>query len=241
MPNVKYRRILLKLSGEALAGPSSNGIEADALLHTARQIKALASSGVEVAIVVGGGNIFRGIQGGEKLGLTRVPADQMGMIGTQINGLALKEALRSLGCEAIVFSAISNPFTEHYSWEHAMSALCSKKVVIFVGGTGHPYFTTDTNAAQRANEIQAELLIKATMQVDGIYDKDPRQHPDAKKFDAITYKELVDQELGIIDLTAATLCMTGRIPIRVFKFFDCDLLEVVEKGSFGTLVIGDNE
>lgn len=236
----RYKRVLLKISGEALMGSREFGIEEDASLNVAKKIADLSRKGHEVAIVIGGGNLFRGIQQGPTLGIRRVPADQMGMLSTLINGIALHEALLKVGCEASILSAIDCPsIVEKYQWDKALSYLSNGRVVIFVGGTGHPFFTTDTTAALRASEIGASIFLKGTTRVDGIYTKDPRKFPDAKKYTNITYREVLDQKLGIIDLTAITLCMTNKIPIRVFNFFEGSLLQAVADAPFGSLVTGE--
>lgn len=219
-------------------GTQPFGIAHDAARQTAEKIFSLQKTGIEIGVVIGGGNIFRGIQQGAHSGLSRVSADQVGMLATLMNGIALKEALAACGCKARVLSAIECPLlVENYQWERAMDYLQQGDVVIFVGGTGHPYFTTDTTAALRACEIQAPLLLKATMRVDGVYDKDPRLHTNAQKFDSISYKSILERGLGILDLSAITLCMGAKIDIRVFNFHSGSLVEAVqEKCTFGTII-----
>lgn len=234
------KRILLKLSGEVLAG---NGEKKTAINQMACQkialaIKAMQKQGLEIGIVIGGGNIFRGIQAGE-LGLERTPADQMGMLATLINGIALQQSLTSIGCSARVMSALECPkVAETYTWRQAHEYLKNQEILIFVGGTGNPYFTTDTAAALRASEIHADILLKAT-KVDGIYNKDPLKHPDAKKYDQMTYSQVLAEKLAVMDATSIALCMHSKIPVYVFNM---KLLEeksvsnLLQDTSKGTLV-----
>lgn len=230
-------RILLKISGEALMGKQEFGASHEALSNIAKMIAPLQKKGHEIGIVIGGGNIFRGLSVAASLGLERTPADQMGMLATLMNGILLTQALKCEGVETILMSALECPLVaESYNWKKAIQFLEEKKLVLFVGGTGQPYFTTDTAAALRACEIKAELLLKATTRVDGIYDKDPLKNQDAKKFNEISYAEYVEKKLGVMDLTAITLCMTNKIPIRVFNLYQSPLLEVLEKSSFGSLI-----
>lgn len=232
-----YKRALLKISGEALLGKKEVGVDFDALHRVGGLIHDFYKSGHEIGIVIGGGNIFRGFQGSSHLKMERTSADQMGMLATIINGIALKEALIKLGIPVLLMSALEClAVAERYNWEKASQALASGTIVIFVGGTGHPYFTTDTAAALRASEIKADIFLKATTRVDGIYDQDPLLHPEAKKFDTLSYREIVEKKLGVIDLTAATLCMTNHIPIRVFNLFAGPLLNAVSDKPYGTLV-----
>jgi uridylate kinase len=233
-----YKRVLLKISGEALMGSLSYGVDPQAAKLVAQNIAELAQKGRhEVAVVVGGGNIFRGIQSGPKLGMERTPADQIGMLATLINGIALREALKEEGCDVVLLSAFECPLiAERYQWEKALKSLHKGKILIFAGGTGHPYFTTDSAAALRACEIKADILLKATTRVDGIYDRDPLLHKGAVKFDHLTYLEVVEKKLGVMDLTAVTLCMTGKIPIRVFNFYKESLLNASSGSQVGTLI-----
>jgi uridylate kinase len=211
-----FNRVLLKISGESLMGSQGFGISQEACLHIATAIKEMHTAGLQVAIVIGGGNIFRGIQLKE-LGMPRTPADQMGMLATLINGIALKEALTSIYCKTRVMSALECPrVAEAYNWNNAIEALTAGQIVIFVGGTGNPYFTTDTAAALRANEIEADILLKAT-KVDGIYNKDPLKHKDAVKYDTITYSQILAQKLEVMDSTSIALCMNNAVPILVFN------------------------
>jgi len=232
----KYRRILLKLSGEALGDTTGFGINAEAIHEMARQIRDVRDMGVEVVIVVGGGNIFRGLQGIEK-GIERVTADHMGMLGTVINALALQDALEKQEVPTRVQSAISmaqvaEPFIRRRAERH----LEKGRVVIFGGGTGNPYFSTDTTAALRAAEIGADVILKAT-KVDGIYDCDPKKNPGAKRFDKISYLEALQRQLKVMDSTAFSLCMDNKMPIIVFDMFGKgNLARVVRGEKVGTLV-----
>jgi uridylate kinase len=211
-----YKRILLKLSGESLMGSQKFGVDYSASLHIANSIKQLQDSGLEVAIVIGGGNIFRGVNLKE-LGMQRTPADHIGMLATLINGITLQQSLLSIGCHARVMSALECPrVAEPYNWYHAKETLEAKNVLIFVGGTGNPYFTTDTAAAMRASEIHADALLKAT-KVDGIYNKDPLKYSDATKYSEITYSQVLAEKLEVMDATSIALCRNNRIPILVFN------------------------
>jgi uridylate kinase len=232
----KYRRILIKLSGEALGGESGVGICPESIHDMARQIQQVRELGVEVVIVVGGGNIFRGLQGSER-GIERATGDYMGMLATVINALALQDALEKVGVETRVQSAITMAqVAESFIRRRAMRHLEKGRVVIFGGGTGNPYFSTDTTAALRANEIGAEVILKAT-KVDGIYDSDPKRNPNAKRFNRITYLEALQRQLKVMDSTAFSLCMDNKMPIIVFDFFTPNNLTRVVKGEpVGTLV-----
>lgn len=213
------------------------GISLEAVHLVSRKIHELKSQNIEIALVIGGGNFFRGIQQGPGLGIDRTPADQIGMLATLINGIALQEALIKEGCSCHVLSALDCPsVAEKYEWHKAMRYLAQGSVVLFVGGTGHPYFTTDTAAALRACEIHADILLKATTRVDGVYDKDPRTHKDAKKYERISYKEVIEKQLGILDLSAVTMCMSQKIPIRVFNFYQGSFPDAISDKVFGTLV-----
>jgi uridylate kinase len=236
-----YQRILLKLSGELLMQGQPFGIHTQACQNLATNIKNLHASGLEIGIVIGGGNIFRGTHL-EAIGIPRAPADQMGMLATLINGIALQEALEAIGCKAKVFTALECPkIADTYTWRAAMEALQSKTVVIFVGGTGNPYFTTDSAAALRASEIQADALLKAT-KVDGIYSKDPLKYPDAVKYSSLSYSEMLNEKLEVMDATAVALCRSNRIPILVFdmqKLQSKNLAELLANANFGTVVSGE--
>src|SRR3989441_10312907 len=214
----KYRRILLKLSGEALGGESGIGIRPEAVQDMAEQIREVRELGVQVVVVVGGGNIFRGLSGSER-GIERATGDYMGMLATVINALALQDALEKLGVATRVQSAITMAqIAEAFIRRRAVRHLEKGRVVIFGGGTGNPYFSTDTTAALRANEIGAEVLLKAT-KVDGVYDSDPMKNPGAKRFEKITYMDALKDRLNVMDSTAFSLCMDNKIPIIVFNLF----------------------
>jgi uridylate kinase len=214
----KFSRVLLKLSGEALGGESGVGIGPEAVHRMAEEIREVRELGVQVVVVVGGGNIFRGLPGSTR-GIERATGDYMGMLGTIINALALQDALEKLGCptrvqSAIAMSQVAEPFIRRRAVRH----LEKGRVVIFGGGTGNPYFSTDTAAALRANEIGAEVILKAT-KVDGIYDCDPKKNPKAKRFDEISYLDALQRRLQVMDSTAFSLCMDNKMPIIVFDFF----------------------
>jgi uridylate kinase len=232
----KYRRVLIKLSGEALGDEKGSGINPDAIHEMARQIREVRDLGVDVVIVVGGGNIFRGLQGSEK-GIERATADYMGMLGTVINALALQDALEKQGVPTRVQSAISlAQVAEPFIRRRAVRHLEKNRVVIFGGGTGNPYFSTDTTAALRAAEVGADVILKAT-KVDGIYDSDPKKNLKAKRYDQITFMEALQKQLKVMDSTAFSLCMDNKMPIIVFNMFEDDNLARVVKGEkVGTLV-----
>lgn len=236
MGNYKYKRILLKLSGEALQGEQGYGIDPKVISEIASQIAQIVDGGVELAITVGGGNIFRGLAGAAE-GMGRAQADYIGMLATIMNALALQEGLERAGVDTRVQSAISmQEVAEPYIRRKAIRHLEKGRVVIFAGGTGSPYFTTDTTAALRACEIDAEAILKAT-QVDGIYDSDPHANPDATKFDEISYMEVLSRELHVMDSTATTLCMDNGIPIIVFNLHKPGNIDCVLKGEHvGTTV-----
>lgn len=232
----KFSRILLKLSGEALGGESGVGISAEAVQSMAQQIREVRELGVQVVVVVGGGNIFRGLTG-SKRGIERATGDYMGMLATIINSLALQDALEKLGCPTRVQSAIAMAqIAEQFIRRRAVRHLEKGRVVIFGGGTGNPYFSTDTAAALRANEIGAEVILKAT-KVDGIYDSDPKKNPLAKRFSQITYIDALQRRLQVMDSTAFSLCLDNKMPIIVFDFFkEHNLKRVVLGEKIGTLV-----
>ena len=236
MGNYKYKRILLKLSGEALQGEQGYGIDPKVISEIASQIAQIVDGGGELAITVGGGNIFRGLAGAAE-GMDRAQADYIGMLATIMNALALQEGLERAGVDTRVQSAINmQEVAEPYIRRKAIRHLEKGRVVIFAGGTGNPYFTTDTTAALRACEIDAEAILKAT-QVDGIYDSDPHANPDATKFDEISYMEVLSRELHVMDSTATTLCMDNGIPIIVFNLHKPGNIDRVLKGEHvGTTV-----
>lgn len=233
-----YKRIILKLSGEALQGKAEFGIDPNVLVSIARQIKNIHALGIDVAIVVGGGNIFRGIAGASR-GMDRCSADYMGMLATVINGLALQDALEHAGVFTRVLTAIEmQELAEPYIRRRAMRHLEKGRAVIFVGGTGNPYFTTDTTAALRAIEIGADVILKAT-KVDGVYTADPRKVKRAKKFKELRYIDVLKKSLKIMDATAISLCMDNNLPILVFNLTkDGNIKKAVMGERIGTIVKG---
>lgn len=232
----KYNRVLLKLSGESLMGAQHYGIDPVRLGEYARQIADIAAAGVQVAIVIGGGNIFRGMQGAAK-GFDRVKGDQMGMLATTINSLALSSAFEAIGQPAKVFTAINmHPVGEHYSKWRAIEAMKGGAVAILAGGTGNPFFTTDTGAALRGVEVEADVMLKGT-RVDGVYTADPEKDPTATKFTEITYDEVYTRGLKVMDLTATALCKENHLPIIVFDMdTPGNLAKVMAGDPIGTLV-----
>ena len=234
--NNQYKRILLKLSGESLMGEKQYGIDEKRIAEYATQIKEIADMVIEIGIVIGGGNIFRGLSGTSK-GVDRVKGDQMGMLATVINSLALSSALEKIGQKAQVFTAINMfPIGEYYSKWRAIEAMQNGTVDILSGGTGNPFFTTDTGSALRGIEIEAEVMLKGT-RVDGIYTADPEKDPTAKKFDKISYDEIYTRGLKVMDLTATTLCKENHLPIIVFDMDTVGNLKKVLSGeNIGTLV-----
>jgi uridylate kinase len=232
----KYKRILLKLSGESLMGNQNYGIDNAILNVYASQIAEIKELGVQTAIVIGGGNIFRGLSGSAK-GFDRVKGDQMGMLATVINSLALGSSLKNYGVESRVFSAIRmEPVAEYYSRETAVKALEEGYVVIIAGGTGNPYFTTDTASALRAVETGADIMMKGT-RVDGVYTSDPEKDPDAVLFDKITFEEVYSRNLKVMDLTATTLCRENQMPVLVFNMDKKgNLKKAVSGEKIGTMV-----
>lgn len=238
MAQLKYKRILLKLSGESLMGKQAFGIDADMLTHYAIQIKGLLDIGVQVAVVIGGGNIYRGLQASES-GIERVQGDYMGMMATVINGMALQSALESNGVYTRLISAIEmKQIAEPYIRRRAIRHLEKGRVVIFSAGTGSPYFTTDSAAALRANEINADVILKGT-RVDGIYSSDPEKDPSATKFDTLTFAKVISLGLSVMDMTAFTLCRENNLPIVVFDVGErSNLRRIVEGETVGTIVEG---
>ena len=231
-----YKRILLKLSGESLMGAQQHGIDPQRLADYAEQIRNIAASGTQVAIVIGGGNIFRGLSGAQK-GFDRVKGDQMGMLATVINSLALCSALEAIGQKVRVLTSVRmEPVGELYSTDKALRLLNKGNIVIIAGGTGNPYFTTDTASVLRAIELKAEVMMKGT-RVDGIYTADPEKDPTATKYTQITYDEILDMKLKVMDLTAITMCRENNMPIYVFDMDTVGNLEKVMNGQqIGTLV-----
>ena len=226
----KYKRVIIKLSGEALAGEMDFGLESNTLNSLADQISEIADLGVEVAAVVGGGNIWRGVAGAKR-GIDRATADYMGMLATVINALALQDVLEKHGVDTRVMSAIEmREVAEPYIKRRAIRHLEKGRVVIFAAGTGNPFFSTDTTAALRAAEIEAEAILMAK-KVDGVYDCDPKTHPEAKRFETLTFLEVLNRGLKVMDSTAISLCMDNNIPIQVFNF--------TEKGNMMKAVLGE--
>ncbi len=238
MSNLAYRRVLLKLSGEALMGDEDYGIDPKVLNRLAREVIEASEAGAEIALVIGGGNIFRGA-GLAAGGMDRVTGDHMGMLATVINALAMQDALEKLGGKARVMSALKvNDVCEDYIRRRAIRHLEKRRLVIFAAGTGNPFFTTDSGAALRAIEIGADLLLKAT-KVDGVYDKDPKKHADAVRFDTLDYDQIISRDLQVMDTAAFALCRDAELPMRIF---DMDrpgaLLGILRGEGIGTLVKG---
>jgi uridylate kinase len=231
-----YKRILLKLSGEALMGRYEYGIDPEIIGRIASEIEELNRLGVQVSIVIGGGNIFRGA-GLAEAGMDRVTGDQMGMLATVINGLALQDALERRNVFCRVMSAIKiNQVCEDYIRRRAVRHLEKGRVVVFAAGTGNPFFTTDSAASLRASEINADLMIKAT-KVDGVYDSDPMLNPQARRFDRLTYDDVLDRKLGVMDATAIVMCRDNHIPLRIINIFEAgELSRVVMGETVGTIV-----
>lgn len=238
MPELAYRRILLKLSGEALMGSEDYGIDPKVITRLAREVMEAQQAGAEIALVVGGGNIFRGA-GLAASGMDRVTGDHMGMLATVINALAMQDALEKLGGKARVMSAIKiNDVCEDYIRRRAIRHLEKGRLVIFAAGTGNPFFTTDSGAALRAIEIGADLLLKAT-KVDGVYDKDPKKHADAVRFDTLSYDEVIARDLQVMDTAAFALCRDSNVPLRIFDMSQPgELLRILRGENIGTLVQG---
>lgn len=236
---MKYKRVLVKLSGEAMMGQnkSSKVLDKDVMFEIGKQIKELKDSGVEVGIVIGGGNIFRG-KYCEELSIKRAPADYMGMVATIFNSLAFKAVLDALDVENVVMSAINiNQVCEPYYHLKALSHLQKKKVVIFAGGTGNPYFSTDTAAALRASEIGADVILMAKNGVAGVYNKDPRKYSDATMFDKITFDEVLQKKLEVVDLNAINLCQSNKINLIIFNMDKKNaIIDVVKGKKIGTFV-----
>jgi len=233
-----YKRILLKLSGEALMGKYDYGIDPEIITRIGAEIAHISKLGVEVAIVIGGGNIFRGA-GLAQGGMDRVTADHMGMLATVMNSLALQDELEKLGAYCRVMSAVKiNQVCEDYIRRRAVRHLEKGRVVVFAAGTGNPYFTTDSAASLRASEINADIMLKAT-KVDGVYDDDPHKNPNAKRYDKIKYDDAIQQKLGVMDATALVLCRDNQIPLRVFNLFsEGDLTKIILGENIGTEVTG---
>ncbi|OXB94535.1 UMP kinase [Parageobacillus galactosidasius] len=232
MEKPKYKRVVLKLSGEALAGEQGFGINPSIIQSIAKQVKEVAELGVEIAIVVGGGNIWRGKTGSE-MGMDRATADYMGMLATVMNSLALQDSLENLGVETRVQTSIEmRQVAEPYIRRRAIRHLEKKRVVIFAAGTGNPYFSTDTTAALRAAEIEADVILMAKNNVDGVYSADPKVDENAVKYDELSYLDVIKQGLGVMDSTASSLCMDNDIPLIVFS--------IMEEGNIKRAVLGEN-
>ena len=238
MSELKYKRVLLKLSGEALAGQAGFGIEPTEVEAIASRVKEVHDTGVEVAVVIGAGNLWRGKQGLER-GMDRATADYMGMLGTVMNALVVMDALERAGVYTRVMSAIEmRAIAEPYIRRRAIRHMEKGRVVVFGAGTGNPYFSTDTAAALRATEIEADVVIKAT-KVDGVYDADPKKNPEAKKFEQLSYIDVLNRRLEVMDSTAISLCMENHLPILVLNLWDATALLRALKGEHvGTLVSG---
>ena len=240
MPTPIYKRILLKLSGEAFKGNTPYGIDADTLEQTARRVKVAYDMGVEIAIVVGGGNIWRGASA-QREGFDRASADYAGMLATVINAISLQDALEQLGIDTRVQTAINiQQVAEPFIRRKAIRHMEKGRIVILAGGTGNPYMTTDTAAALRSIELSVDLLVMSKNKVDGVYDLDPRKNPNAKKFKKLTFREAINRNLTIMDTTALTMCMENKIAIKVFDIFEGDSLEKLLNGEeIGTTITGD--
>ncbi len=238
-PAPRYRRIVLKLSGEALAGPEGFGIDPDQATVIAHKIKSVTDLGVQVALVIGAGNLWRGSKGVQR-GMSQATADHMGMIATVMNGLALQDALEQIGVPTRVQTAVMmNQVAEPYIRLRAIRHMEKGRVVIITGGTGNPYFTTDTAAALRGMEVNAEVIIKGT-QVDGVYTDDPKKNPDARRFDRLSYSEAIEYRVRVMDLTAITLCMDHKLPLIVLNIWDDHSLQDAVLGKkIGTLIDGE--
>ncbi len=235
-PDAKFKRIVLKISGESLGGEGGCGIDPDRVEEIARKIKQVYDMGIEVGLVVGGGNLWRGVVGVSR-GMEQSTSDHMGMIGTVMNGLAMQDALQRLGVNARVQTAISmNAVAEPYIRLRAIRHLEKGRIVIMTGGTGNPYFTTDTAAALRAMEINADVVIKAT-KVDGVYSADPKKNPDAVRYERLSYEEVLLKRFEVMDMTAFALCREHNLPIMVVNFWSEDMLEAVKGNtSVGTII-----
>ena len=239
MENKKYKRVMLKLSGEALANAQGFGIDPTVVDRLCKEIKSVTGQGIQVGVVVGGGNIWRGLKGSAG-GMDRASADYMGMLATVINSLALQDGLEKNGVDTRVQTAIEmRQIAEPYIRRRAIRHLEKGRVVIFAAGTGNPYFTTDTTAALRSAEIEADVMLMAKKMTDGVYDSDPKYHPDAKMFTHLTYGDVLRKELAVMDNTAITLCMNNHIPIVVFNIDTCGNIEKACMGdTLGTLIEG---
>ena len=236
MSNPVYKRVLLKLSGEVLAGQQGFGIDPNRASILAQDIKSIHDVGVSICVVIGAGNIFRGINAADR-GMDRVTGDYLGMLATIMNSIAMQDALEKIECDTRTLSAISiNKISEPYIRRRAIRHLEKGRIVIIAGGTGNPYFSTDTAAALRATELRAEIVLKGT-KVDGVYDMDPVKHRTAKKYNQISYKQVLEDNLRVMDMTAITLCLENSLPIKVFNINNTgDLKQIILGSNIGTLV-----
>ena len=236
MNNPVYRRVLLKLSGEVLAGEKGFGIDPERADYLAQEVKSIYDLGVSIGLIIGAGNIFRGLQAAGK-GMDRVTGDYLGMLATVMNSIALQDALENINCNTRTLTALKvDQIAEPYIRRRALRHLEKGRIVIVSGGTGNPFFSTDTGAALRASELSAEVVLKGT-KVDGLYDKDPMEHSDAVKYDTITYKEVIEKNLRVMDLTAITLCSENSLPIQIFNINSPGYLkDIVLGNNLGTLV-----
>jgi|TARA_B100001105_G_scaffold250771_1_gene239545 uridylate kinase len=236
MNNPVYRRVLLKLSGEVLAGEKGFGIDPERADYLAWEVKSIYDLGVSIGLIIGAGNIFRGLQASGK-GMDRVTGDYLGMLATVMNSIALQDALENVDCDTRTLTALKvDQIAEPYIRRRALRHLEKDRIVIVAGGTGNPFFSTDTGAALRASELEAEVVLKGT-KVDGVYDKDPKKHSDAVKYDTITYKEVIAKNLRVMDLTAITLCSENSLPIQIFNINSPGYLKDIILGNkLGTLV-----
>ncbi|PMD73494.1 UMP kinase [Companilactobacillus nuruki] len=242
MPDIKYKRIILKVSGEALAGEKGFGINPPVIKKIAEQIKSVHDLGVQVAIVCGGGNIWRGETGAE-MGMDRAQADYMGMMATVMNGLALQDGLEHIGVPTRVQTSIEmRQVAEPYIRRKAVRHLEKGRVVIFAGGTGNPYFSTDTTSVLRAAEIEADVILMAKNNVDGVYSADPKKDPNAKKYDELSQLDIINKNLGVMDTTASSLSMDNNIPLIVFNLNEPENIKKVVQGeNIGTIIKGGND
>jgi uridylate kinase len=238
LSSARFKRVLLKLSGESLAGESKTGIDAQILKRFADEIRKAHEIGVELALVIGGGNIFRGLSDNAKE-MERVSADNMGMLATVINSIALKDAINHVGLKSRVMTATPmEKFADYFIQQNALQYLEAGEILIFAAGTGNPYFTTDTAAVLRAVEIQADVILKGT-RVDGVYTADPEKVTDARRYDSLTFMDVIKQDLKVMDITAITLAMDNKLPIMVFNFdIDDNLKKLLNGESIGTIVQG---
>ncbi len=236
MKSPVYRRVLLKLSGEVLAGEQGFGIQPERAEYLAEEVKTIADAGIQIGLIIGAGNIFRGINASEQ-GMSRVTGDYLGMLATVMNAIAVQDALEKKGCETRTLSAISvAQIAEPYIRRRALRHLEKGRVVIVAGGTGNPFFSTDSAAALRANELEAEIVLKGT-KVDGVFDKDPMKFTDAKKYNTVSYQNVLQKNLRVMDMTAITLCMENSLPIQVFNISKPgDLKRIIFGSKLGTLI-----